>query len=311
MESVAKAYRTHDDARRSIHHRRNAQLASEELELERALREAELAIVLAVDAPAFAHLAVRGCCVLGYRYDVRADYLQAVAAYRKGIEWTEYIKSREGRLYMITRVNNNLGVALRKAGRYGEAMERYRLNSDYLLQLYDEDHPEVARNVNYIGTVLFRDGDILSAVVHFIQAANTFEEHYGKDHISVAAAWNNAGTALLKLEDHDEAMRYLERALEIKIRLSGEEHLETAIGYSNLASAYAGQGDLEVALDYYNRSLEIRKQSFGSRHPDLIRPLLNRARHHIRMKSPEHAIADLEQVIERKSTRLNSSYVAI
>src|SRR5690625_479460 len=39
-----------------------------------------------------------------------------------------------------------------------------------------------------------------------------------------------------------------------------------------------------------------------------MRPLLNRARHHIRMKSPEHAIADLEQVIEVAEDRLEADH---
>ena len=103
-------------------------------------------------------------------------------------------------------------------------------------------HPDVARDLNALGTLYYLAGRYGDADHAYWQALGVFEDYYGPDHFEVARACTNLaalGTHLGRFLDAEELSR---RALAILQDVLGPGDPEVGRALLNLGAAVAGQG---------------------------------------------------------------------
>jgi tetratricopeptide (TPR) repeat protein len=130
--------------------------------------------------------------------------------------------------------HNNLGVALRKQGRIGDAIDHY----DTALRL-KPDYPAAHHN---LGLALMRVGQIDEAVAHFKQALNL------KPDFRIAR--KSLHTALAARQAMIEEIAEIEAALE---RTPENHELHYQLG-----NLYDRKGDRAKAIDHYHAAVNIR-----------------------------------------------------
>ena len=130
--------------------------------------------------------------------------------------------------------HNNLGVALRKQGRIGDAIAHY----DTALRL-KPDYPAAHHN---LGLALMRVGQIDEAVAHFRQALN-LKPDFGIAHKSLQ-------TALAARRAMTEKIAEIQAALE---RTPENHELHYQLG-----NLYDRTGDRAKAIDHYHTAVKIR-----------------------------------------------------
>jgi tetratricopeptide (TPR) repeat protein len=99
---------------------------------------------------------------------------------------------------------------------------------------HDPDHPDVARDVNNLGSVLRDLGDLARA--SFERALAIEEAVYGPDHLEVATGVNNLGLVLRDLGDLAGARESYERALRILEEFLPPDHPHIKIVRKHLES---------------------------------------------------------------------------
>ena len=101
---------------------------------------------------------------------------------------------------------------------------------------HDPDHPDVARDVNNLGSVLCDLGELAGARAAFERALAIDEAVYGPDHPDVARDVNNLGNVLCDLGDLAGARAAFERALRIFEKPLPPDHPNTKTVRKHLES---------------------------------------------------------------------------
>ena len=138
--------------------------------------------------------------------------------------------------------HNNLGVALKEQGKFGEAIEHYaetlRINPTYAVA-----------HSNW-GIVLAAHGEFEKAIGHFSQALR-IQPNYEE-------AYYNLGLALAKQGRVQEAIKHFSEAIRIK------PHYEEA--HYNLGVSLAKEGKLQEAIGHFSEALKIRPHYAKAHH---------------------------------------------
>ncbi|SDN63745.1 TPR repeat-containing protein [Streptomyces sp. cf386] len=148
---------------------------------------------------------------------------------------------------------NNLGVALREAGRVAEAVRALTRARD-LYQATGDRHSE-AIAWNNLGNALDEAGRAADAVRALTRARDLFQA--AGDRRSEAKAWNHLGLALLEAGPAAEAVDALTRARDL-YHAAGNRHGE-AIAWNNLGLALLEAGQVEETIEAHGKSLELRR----------------------------------------------------
>src|SRR5207253_6561760 len=119
------------------------------------------------------------------------------------------------------------------------------------------------------------------------RALAVFEECFGPVHYEVAATLHNLAAVLVTKRNYQEAEENYRRALSIKERLLGADSPDVALTCSNLGSLLTVLGRRSESVPLLKSAIAILENRLTPAHPEL-------------------ALAR-----DRKSTRLNSSHVAI
>jgi tetratricopeptide (TPR) repeat protein len=142
-------------------------------------------------------------------------------------------------------------------------------------KLFEENHQNVARDVNNIAVVLKEKGDLDAALNYLHRALEIDEKIFGKNNPNVSILVNNIASVLMDKEDLDGVLKYLYRALEIDEKTFGNDHPNVATDVNNISLVLKAKGDLDGALEYLNRALEIDEKTFGKDHPNVARDVNN------------------------------------
>jgi tetratricopeptide (TPR) repeat protein len=137
------------------------------------------------------------------------------------------------------------------------------------------DHPEVAADVNNLGLVLKRLGDLAGARANYERALKICEPARGPDHPQIAIYVNNLGVVLQELGDLAAARANFERALKIDETVYGQSHPKVAIRVNNLGDVLHDLGDLAAARANFERALRIDEAVYGPEHPNVAMRLSN------------------------------------
>ena len=129
--------------------------------------------------------------------------------------------------------HNNLGVALARAGRLGEAVDHYHV----ALRI----KPYQAEVYNNLGNALEAQGNVDEAIRRYTEALRIEPDN--------AKAHNNLGNALASRGNVDEAISHYSEALRIEPDYAGAHY--------NLGNVLAERGNVEEAINHYNEALRI------------------------------------------------------
>jgi len=203
--------------------------------------------------------------------------------------------------------------ALRKAGKYPEAIELARAAAD---EAKDIDYaPSAARALYLVAELERATGDFKAAVTTFGRAAVAAaeardDERYassvtaltkvlgfdlqrpdeaqriatlaeaavaraGNPPAAVADLETSLGAVLYAQGKYEEALGYHERALTTYEALLGPDHPDVALALNNVGNALEEQGKYEEALGYHERALVIYEAALGPNHPTVAFALHN------------------------------------
>ncbi len=134
---------------------------------------------------------------------------------------------------------------------------------------YGENRPEVAIDINNLGSVLQDLGDLNGARECFERALKIDEATFGPNHPDVARDVNNLGAVLQALGDLNGARQCFERALKIDEAAFVPNHPNVAIRVNNLGAVLQDLGDLSGAHECFERALKIWESNLGANHPQV------------------------------------------
>ncbi len=156
-------------------------------------------------------------------------------------------------------VQNNMGLALKDAGRPQLAIEYYR--RALLL------NPRFADAESNLGNPLFETGKIGEAIEHLERALSLNPNH--------APAHNNLGVILAQTGRPQEAIQHYKQALKIKPYFPEV--------YNNLGNLVYGKGQMRDAIEYFQKALSLK--------PDFPEVQYNLGNALVQDKQPQKAIA--------------------
>jgi len=159
------------------------------------------------------------------------------------------------------------GLALRSAGDFRAATLWYERTVALREKVLGSDHPETARAMNELGTMLWARGDLRAARPLLERALAIRERALGPDHSDTTADLNNLALLYRDQGESAAARRLFERALDIRERVLGSDHPLTARSLYNLALVHLDQGELVTAGPLFERALDIRERVAGPDHP--------------------------------------------
>ena len=92
---------------------------------------------------------------------------------------------------MASHILNQTCLYLRGRAEFAEAKVLYDRALSLAEKAYGPDHPNVARDVNNLGSILQDLGNLKGAKEHYERALSIFRKSLGEDHPSTATVRNN------------------------------------------------------------------------------------------------------------------------
>ncbi|NIM17407.1 MAG: tetratricopeptide repeat protein, partial [Candidatus Aminicenantes bacterium] len=160
-----------------------------------------------------------------------------------------------------------LAFTLYNLGDHRKAIEYFEQALTINRNVYGEAHPDIAADLNNLGSIWNNLGGHRKAIGYFEQALTIWKKVYGDKHTQVAIGLNNLGSARYALGDHRKAIEYYEQALSIDRNVYGEAHPDVARDLNNLGSTYLNLGQKEKAKAYLEKAYAIFEKFFGLEHP--------------------------------------------
>ncbi|MCC7161551.1 MAG: tetratricopeptide repeat protein, partial [Anaerolineae bacterium] len=172
-----------------------------------------------------------------------------------GLEATAHAETENVAPEQTARLFNQMGLYAQSRAQFTEGKELYKRALAIDEKQFGPDHPNVAIDVNNIGSVLQDLGDMAGAKAYLERALAIDEKQSGPDHPDVAIDVNNLGMVLKELGDMAGARAHYERALAIDEKQFGLDHPNVAIRVNNLGMVLKELGDMAGARAHYERAL--------------------------------------------------------
>ena len=141
----------------------------------------------------------------------------------------------------------NLTLALRNLGRYGEALENAQAVVDIREKLLGPVHPDVSHALTTLGTTLYHMARYEEAERALRRALTIARNTFGENNESTSTALNNLGLPLMDGHGLDESEQLFSEAMRINSAQLGPNHSTTLTNASNLGYVHDLQGKLELA----------------------------------------------------------------
>jgi hypothetical protein len=151
-------------------------------------------------------------------------------------------------------------------GHYRSSESARRRESDTLIRLLGEKHPETLGSLSGLADTIGEQGDLAQARVLQQLVLDDYRELLGEQHPYTLRTMNNLATTLWKQGDRAGARRLYEHVLEARLHLLGEEHPDTLRSKNNVAGAWAALGDYAGARGLYEQVAKARACVLGAEH---------------------------------------------
>jgi CHAT domain-containing protein/Tfp pilus assembly protein PilF len=205
---------------------------------------------------------------LGYVYQCRGEYRQALANFEAAQ------KNREAR-----RIENNPAVAIS-------------------FMNIGAVHLEQAERPGSGGDDTVSGRERAQALRSFRQALDIWEKILAKEQLSIVKVIEH-GIHNGPGEDSDRLLQR-QRALNVLRKEYGEHSpalMNSLATLGNIGFVYQGQGKYAEALEQFDRALAVRRKIYGERHPAVAASFLNRAGVYLGQRKHEQAVGDLEKAL--------------
>ncbi len=192
-------------------------------------------------------------------------YLRESLAYREALADGEYILSHISEIKRDEKFSKfmfEFGWIYSDMGKAEQAISYYEQALSIDKEVYGERHPNVATDLNNIGSAWYALGCYKKAISYFEQALSIDKEGCGERHLNVARDLNNIGEALRILGDAEKAIEYYEQALSIDKEVYGEKYPDVAAMLNNIGLACYALGCYKKAISYYEQTLSIGKEVY-------------------------------------------------
>ena len=171
--------------------------------------------------------------------------------------------------YTLT-ARNNLAVAYKSAGRFGEAIELFEQVLADRVRVLGPDHPDTLNARNNLAGAYDSVGRFGEAIELYEQVLAERERVLGADHPDTLNARNNLAVAYDSVGRFGEAIELFERVLAEYERVLGADHPDTLTVRDNLAVAYDSVGRLAEVIDALEELLLDCQRVLGADHPDTL-----------------------------------------
>ncbi len=135
------------------------------------------------------------------------------------------------------------------------------------IDLFGEQHHEVAESQNDLGVVLGKMGDFETAESMIRQALEKRTSIFGEIHDDVSSSITDLANIVHTRGDFNEAETLYRKALAVNTELYGHSHRKVAIATSNLATILHRKGNHREAEELHRQALAMYEELFGGEHP--------------------------------------------
>ena len=241
----------------------------------------------------------------GGGYFKRADYPAALKSFKYAVKLSEGFGNKDAR--HATGLNN-IGVVLRKMGRFNEAIPYYQKALSIRESVLGENHPLVSSTVNNIALLKKELGEYTQAEPLYRRAIAIMESNYGADDERLATSLNNLAGLYVEMGRYKEAKSLYRRALTIREKKLGKDHVDTALSQSNLAGLFQQLGDYSSAEKLYKNALITDKKKLGAEHPVVAFDIQNLANLYQAQGRLDEADSLYEQALSIAKKRLGEKH---
>jgi len=160
-----------------------------------------------------------------------------------------------------------LGIVLRKIGRYDEAEQVY--TEALALQETLDDDQILADGKNNLATLRINQGRMPDAEILFKESLALRRQVFGPLHPQTAQAMSNLGATLGMQGKYDDAEPILRGALEVYRKVLPAGHPALVEALNNLGKLLRRMGKQVEAEPLVRESIEIQRATAGDRHPSV------------------------------------------
>jgi tetratricopeptide (TPR) repeat protein len=161
-------------------------------------------------------------------------------------------------------IANSLGMAYKKLGRYGKALNWYQVALTGAVNNFGEANQAVLATLNNIAIVQKELKQYSLALKTYEKVLRGKEAAFGKENSSTLESVMNIGVVYLHCHQYGDALSFLQRALSGKEKCWGKDSPDTIDVKGNIARVYLEQGRLQDAITLYKEVLDGYKKAYGS-----------------------------------------------
>lgn len=152
---------------------------------------------------------------------------------------------------------------------YNKGLTYYQRALRQALAQYGENHRDVARCYNSIGSVYYVLGEYEHAMEYHQKALSIQQSVLEESHSDLVNTYHNIGRVYQALGDYTNSLEYYRKCLDIRQAIFGENHPEVAKSYTDIGFALYESRDFDQAMEYHQKALSILKSVYGENHPEV------------------------------------------
>jgi tetratricopeptide (TPR) repeat protein len=208
---------------------------------------------------------VSAASALGVVHRHAADFDAAEAAFRQALAAAEAMPERD--LLVEAELLHDLGGLAQARGRAAAGIPLAERGTRLRARALGARHPDVARDLNALGTLHHLAGRYGDADHAYCRALGVLEDYYGAGHLEVARTCANLAVLDRDLGRFQDSETLSRRALDILQDVLGPGDAEVGLTLLHLAAAVAGQGRAGEAALLGSRASAILAARLPADHP--------------------------------------------
>ena len=208
---------------------------------------------------------------LGVAVHKQAKY----AAERPLLERALALYERRGDALGTAQVLNDFSNLERADGHHDIARRLSMRSVAIQSRLGDLDSPGLAKALNNLGIVLWRDRRYRAAAVVFARALEIHRKNVGEVSSLVAGTEDNLAMVLNLAGDREDAQAHIEHVVTIFERLYDRPNPQLAMALNSAGFLADGRGEADRAAGFYQRALTVYSAVGMADHPDVAYPVRN------------------------------------
>ena len=202
--------------------------------------------------------------LIGQQYKNLSDYENSILYFEQALDAATVSSSNA---YLLHKINNSLGTALREYGDYNSARSYYEESLKIGIDFFGENHALTSYSYNNLGVIWSELGDFNKSIEYFKISLEIEKRINGEQHPMTSIRYNNLGVLNNEIRETKKALDYQTKGLNINKRLFGENHLSTCRSYINIGEIYMDLNLFNEAELNFRKGLTGYTITYGEWHP--------------------------------------------